>query len=58
VDRSDLCFLFSLMVVMALITTAMTGVLLRLVYPEQRVRQDQAALDADAAQVGEPSPSP
>jgi Kef-type K+ transport system membrane component KefB len=32
--------LYSLMVVMALVTTAMTGVLLGLVYPQQRVRQD------------------
>lgn len=32
--------LYSLMVVMALVTTAMTGVLLRLVYPEERLRQD------------------
>ena len=32
--------LFSLMVVMALVTTALTGVLLRLVYPAERVRQD------------------
>jgi K+:H+ antiporter len=35
--------LFSLMVVMALVTTAMTGVVLRLVYPDARVRQDAAA---------------
>ncbi|BCB89236.1 cation:proton antiporter domain-containing protein [Phytohabitans suffuscus] len=34
--------LYSLMVVMALVTTAMTGVLLRFVYPDERVRQDLA----------------
>ncbi len=38
--------LYSLMVVMALVTTAMTGVLLRLVYPPQRVRLDLAALQS------------
>lgn len=38
--------LYSLMVVMALVTTAMTGVLLRLVYPPGRVRQDVAAAEA------------
>jgi Kef-type K+ transport system membrane component KefB len=32
--------LFSLMVVMALVTTAMTGVLLKFVHPEERVRRD------------------
>jgi Kef-type K+ transport system membrane component KefB len=32
--------LYSLMVVMALVTTAMTGVLLRVVYPERRARAD------------------
>ncbi|GAA1314891.1 cation:proton antiporter [Pseudonocardia xinjiangensis] len=32
--------LYSLMVVMALVTTAMTGVLLRFVYPEKRARAD------------------
>lgn len=32
--------LYSLMVVMALVTTAMTGVLLRVVYPEWRARTD------------------
>jgi len=41
--------LYSLMVVMALVTTAMTGVLLRLVYPPERVRQDIAAQDAAQA---------
>jgi len=40
--------LYSLMVVMALVTTAMTGVLLRLIYPPDRVRQDIAALAAAA----------
>jgi Kef-type K+ transport system membrane component KefB len=35
--------LYSLMVVMALVTTAMAGVLLQVVYPEQRVRQDRAS---------------
>lgn len=34
--------LYSLMVVMALVTTAMTGVLLRLVYPEARAQADMA----------------
>ena len=46
--------LYSLMVVMALVTTAMTGVLLRLIYPPERVRQDIAARDAAVA---EPSAS-
>lgn len=41
--------LYSLMVVMALVTTAMTGVLLRLVYPQERVRDDVAARDAEPA---------
>ncbi len=35
--------LYSLMVLMALVTTAMTGILLRFVYPPERVRQDIAA---------------
>lgn len=35
----------SLMVVMAVVTTAMTGVLLRVVYPEKRVRLDMASRD-------------
>ncbi|MGH3217135.1 MAG: cation:proton antiporter [Streptosporangiaceae bacterium] len=54
--------LYSLMVVMALVTTAMTGVLLRLIYPPGRVREDVAAHDAapvvptDAAQPG-PQPT-
>lgn len=43
--------LYSLMVVMALVTTAMAGVLLRLVYPPERVRQDLAAREADAVSV-------
>jgi Kef-type K+ transport system membrane component KefB len=34
--------LYSLMVVMALVTTAMTGVLLRIVYPPRRVLEDMA----------------
>ncbi len=34
--------LYSLLVVMALVTTSMTGVLLRLVYPEWRARLDRA----------------
>jgi Kef-type K+ transport system membrane component KefB len=34
--------LYSLMVVMALVTTAMAGILLRLVYPEHLVRKDTA----------------
>jgi Kef-type K+ transport system membrane component KefB len=37
--------LYGLMVVMALVTTAMTGILLRLVYPEERVRLDRASPD-------------
>ncbi len=37
--------IYSLMVVMALVTTAMTGVLLRLIYPEERMRRDMAARD-------------
>jgi len=48
--------LYSLMVVMALVTTAMAGVLLRLVYPPDRVRQDIAAREVDAVSVrGQPS---
>ncbi|MGJ5891823.1 cation:proton antiporter [Streptomyces niveiscabiei] len=35
--------LYSLMVVMALVTTAMAGIILPFVYPEDRVRQDQKA---------------
>jgi Kef-type K+ transport system membrane component KefB len=38
--------LFSLMVLMALVTTAMTGVLLRLIYPPELVRQDIAERQA------------
>jgi Kef-type K+ transport system membrane component KefB len=38
--------LYSLMVVMALVTTAMSGVLLPLVYPPERVRRDAAARTA------------
>jgi Kef-type K+ transport system membrane component KefB len=45
--------LYSLMVLMALTTTAMAGVLLHLIYPEQRVRQDKVA-----RQVVRPSPLP
>lgn len=52
-DRS----LYSLMVVMALVTTAMAGVLLRFVYPPERVRQDAAARGIDVAPVQDPSPS-
>jgi Kef-type K+ transport system membrane component KefB len=48
--------LYSLMVVMALVTTAMAGVLLRLAYPPARVRQDLAAHGADTAYVIQPSP--
>ncbi|MEO3808373.1 cation:proton antiporter [Sphaerisporangium sp. B11E5] len=33
--------LYSLMIVMALVTTAMTGVLLRIVYPERRIVEDR-----------------
>jgi Kef-type K+ transport system membrane component KefB len=40
--------LYSLMVVMALVTTAMAGVFLGFVYPPARVREDLAARDADA----------
>ena len=54
-DRS----LYSLMVVMALVTTAMAGVLLRFVYPPERVRQDiAAARGIDAVSVQSPSPAP
>jgi Kef-type K+ transport system membrane component KefB len=44
--------LYSLMVVMALVTTAMTGVLLRIVYPDRRVVADlapRARLSREAA---------
>jgi hypothetical protein len=41
------------MVVMALVTTAMTGVLLRLIYPPWRVCQDAAAHDAAPAAASE-----
>ncbi|WP_182882133.1 cation:proton antiporter [Microbispora sp. H10949] len=34
--------LYSLMILMALVTTAMTGVLLRIVYPERRVVEDRS----------------
>ncbi|HEX6501159.1 MAG TPA: cation:proton antiporter [Micromonosporaceae bacterium] len=37
--------LASLMIVTAVVTTAMTGVLLRVVYPEERVRLDLASLE-------------
>jgi hypothetical protein len=43
---------------MALVTTAMAGVLLRLVYPPARIRQDLAARDADTAPAGQPSRLP
>jgi len=48
--------LYSLMVVMALVTTGMAGVLLRVVYPPARVREDLAARDADAEPVGRREP--
>jgi Kef-type K+ transport system membrane component KefB len=35
--------LYSLMVVMAVVTTAMTGVLLAFVYPDARIREDKAS---------------
>ncbi|HEY8983194.1 MAG TPA: cation:proton antiporter, partial [Streptomyces sp.] len=38
--------LYSLMVVMALVTTAMAGIVLPFVYPEERVRQDLTARDS------------
>jgi Kef-type K+ transport system membrane component KefB len=41
--------LYSLMVVMAMVTTAMTGMLLRLIYPPERIRQDIAARHGGAA---------
>jgi K+:H+ antiporter len=51
--------LYSLMVVMALVTTAMAGVLLRFVYPPERVRQDiAAARGVDAVSVQGPGSSP
>ncbi|MGV9778100.1 cation:proton antiporter domain-containing protein [Streptosporangium sp. NPDC003464] len=43
--------LYSLMVVMALVTTAMTGPLLRWVYPERRIARDIA--EAERAALGE-----
>jgi Kef-type K+ transport system membrane component KefB len=49
--------LYSLMVTMALVTTAMTGVLLRLVYPPHRVQQDLAAHD-DAIAARRHAPDP
>ena len=39
--------LFSLMVVMAVVTTAMTGVLLRVVYPPRRIREDTESARTD-----------
>ncbi len=50
--------LYSLMVVMALVTTAMAGVFLPLVYPPERVRQDLAARAADTASPDRPRSSP
>jgi Kef-type K+ transport system membrane component KefB len=50
--------LFSLMVVMALVTTAMTGVLLRLVYPQERVRQDMASYEEAARSRASNRPTP
>ena len=50
--------LYSLMVVMALVTTAMAGVFLRFVYPPALVRRDTAARDADAVPVERTSPVP
>ena len=47
--------LYSLMVVMALITTAMAGVLLPFVYPDERIRQDLAARDRADASGGDAS---
>jgi len=41
--------LFTLLVVMAVVTTAMTGVLLRYVYPRERVRSDLEAYSRGAA---------
>ncbi len=42
--------LYSLMVVMALVTTAMTGVLLRIIYPEHRAAEDMAPRSRGDAQ--------
>jgi Kef-type K+ transport system membrane component KefB len=39
--------LFSLMVVMAVVTTAMTGVLLRVVYPPRRIKGDTESAQTD-----------
>jgi Kef-type K+ transport system membrane component KefB len=50
--------LYSLMVVMALVTTAMAGVLLRLVYPPERVRRDLADWSTEAELVKSPGPAP
>lgn len=44
--------LYSLMVVMALLTTAMTGVVLRFVYPPELVRRDAAENDRTPASGG------
>jgi K+:H+ antiporter len=50
--------LYSLMVVMAIVTTAMTGVLLRFVYPPKRIREDLgqagAGLPSRSAQAQKP----
>ncbi|MCW2883270.1 MAG: Kef-type transport system rane component-like protein [Streptosporangiaceae bacterium] len=45
--------LFSLMVVMALVTTAMTGPLLRWIYPDRRIARDIA--EAERVALGEPT---
>jgi Kef-type K+ transport system membrane component KefB len=50
--------LYSLMVVMALITTAMAGVLLHFVYPPERVRQDLVLRDRTASSGTEGSADP
>jgi Kef-type K+ transport system membrane component KefB len=50
--------LYSLMVVMAVVTTAMTGILLRLVYPPGRIRQDIAERDAALAAETAPEAAP
>ncbi|MDQ0937231.1 cation:proton antiporter domain-containing protein [Streptomyces turgidiscabies] len=47
--------LYSLMVVMALVTTAMAGVLLPFVYPDERIHQDLAARDRAATSGGDAS---
>ena len=50
--------LYSLMVLMVLVATAMTGVLLRAVYPPWRVARDRAAKSAAVSATVSLSPEP